>query len=165
MPPVAVRRTALPGRGRRHSLLIAARRSFLAPFVFIVLTSLMTDEQALSPKLWPDPFHWRNFVDVFDRRRSGATRLNTFIYAGLATLGLLVSSIPVAYALARLRWRGRNAALLLVLVAMMLPPQVTIVPLYVIWAKLAPRRHAVAADHPELASATRSRSSCCASSS
>ena len=49
---------------------------------------------------------------------------------------MLISSMPVAYALARLRWQGRNAVFLLVLVAMMLPPQVTIVPLYVMWAKL-----------------------------
>ena len=49
---------------------------------------------------------------------------------------MLISSVPVAYALARLRWKGRDAVFLLVLVAMMLPPQVTIVPLYVMWAKL-----------------------------
>jgi multiple sugar transport system permease protein len=62
--------------------------------------------------------------------------LNTAIYSVLATLGMLVSSVPVAYALALLRWRGRQVAFLLVLVAMMLPPQVTIVPMYVLWAKL-----------------------------
>src|SRR5207342_670006 len=62
--------------------------------------------------------------------------LNTMLYAGLATLGLLVSSIPVAYALARLRWRGQNVAFLITLVAMMLPPQVTVIPVYVLWAKL-----------------------------
>jgi multiple sugar transport system permease protein len=62
--------------------------------------------------------------------------LNTFLYAGLATLLLLASSIPVAYGLAKLRWRGREAAFLVVLVAMMLPPQVTVIPIYVMWAKL-----------------------------
>jgi multiple sugar transport system permease protein len=51
---------------------------------------------------------------------------------------VLVSSIPVAYALARLRWRGRNVMFLVVLVALMLPPQVTVVPLYVMWAKFHP---------------------------
>ena len=70
------------------------------------------------------------------RRRCSATALNTLIYSGLATLFMLISSVPVAYALARLRWKGRDAVFLLVLVAMMLPPQVTIVPLYVMWAKL-----------------------------
>ena len=47
-----------------------------------------------------------------------------------------LSSVPVAYALARLRWRGRNAALLLVLAMMMLPPQVTVVPLYSMFSDL-----------------------------
>jgi multiple sugar transport system permease protein len=58
------------------------------------------------------------------------------VYSFLATLGVLVSSVPVAYALARVRWRGRNVAFVIVLVALMLPPQVTVVPLYVMWAKL-----------------------------
>jgi multiple sugar transport system permease protein len=62
--------------------------------------------------------------------------LNTALYAGLATLGVLVSSIPVAYALSKLRWRGRDTVFLVVLVALMLPPQVTVIPLYVMWAKL-----------------------------
>src|SRR5262249_61666498 len=50
-------------------------------------------------------------------------------------LGLLLSSIPVAYALSRLRWRGRDAVFVVVLIALMLPPQVSVVPLYVMWAK------------------------------
>src|SRR5205085_9429524 len=54
----------------------------------------------------------------------------------LATIGLVISSVPVAYALARLRWRGREAAFLVVLVALMLPPQVSVIPLYVMWSKL-----------------------------
>ena len=58
------------------------------------------------------------------------------IYATLATLGLLLSSIPVAYALAKLRWRGRDVVFLVVMVALMLPPQVSVIPLYVFWAKL-----------------------------
>ena len=133
-----------------HSLLIAAAIAFLVPFVFIALTSLMTTTQALSSHLWPHPFRWSNFIDVFTKAPLLRWTFNTMIYAALATIGLLVSSIPVAYALARLRWRGRDVAFLIVLVALMLPPQVTVVPLYVMWAKLHPRRHALAADPPEL---------------
>jgi multiple sugar transport system permease protein len=96
----------------------------------------MTSDQALSTKLWPDPFQWSNFSTVFDKAPMLRYGLNTLIYSGLATLFMLISSVPVAYALARLRWKGRDAVFLLVLVAMMLPPQVTIVPLYVMWAKL-----------------------------
>jgi multiple sugar transport system permease protein len=135
-PPVAVRRKRFLLAVANHSLLIVAAIVFLLPFVFIVLTSLMTNQQALSPTLWPHPFAWHNYVDVFTKAPLWRYALNTFIYGTLATLGLLVSSIPVAYALAKLRWRGANVAFLVTLVAMMLPPQVTIVPVYVLWAKL-----------------------------
>jgi multiple sugar transport system permease protein len=47
----------------------------------------------------------------------------------------VVSSVPAAYALSRLRWRGRNFSLVLVVTMMMLPPQVTVVPMYIMWAR------------------------------
>jgi multiple sugar transport system permease protein len=135
-PPIAVRRKRFLLSVANHSLLIAAAAAFLAPFVFITLTALMTNQQALSSDLWPHPFRWSNFTDVFSKAPIWRWTLNTMIYSTLATLGVLVSSIPVAYALARLRWRGRNAVFVIVLVALMLPPQVSVVPLYVMWSKL-----------------------------
>jgi multiple sugar transport system permease protein len=119
-----------------HSILIALAIMFLAPFVFIALTAVMNDDQALSSKLWPHPFVWHNFVQVFSSAPLLRYYGNTVLYAGLATLGLLLSSVPVAYALARLRWKGRNVALVLILASMMLPQQVTVVPLYVLFAKI-----------------------------
>ena len=135
-PPVAVRRKRFLVGVATHSLLIVTAIVFLLPFVFILLTSLMTSHQALSPRLWPQPFAWHNYIDVFSKAPLWRYALNTLLYGGLATLGLLLSSIPVAYALSRLRWRGRDAVFLITLVALMLPPQVTIVPVYVLWAKL-----------------------------
>jgi multiple sugar transport system permease protein len=120
----------------QHSITIALAIAFLVPFVFITLTALMTDDQALSPRLWPSPFRWSNFHDVFANTDLLRYAGNTLLYAGLSTLGVLLSSVPVAYALARLRWRGRNVALIIVLAAMMLPSQVTVVPQYVMFAKL-----------------------------
>jgi multiple sugar transport system permease protein len=135
-PPVGVRRRRFLLAVANHSLLIAATVIFLAPFLFIVLTGLMTNAQALSPDLWPHPFRWQNFIDVFHKIPLWRYALNSVLYSGLATLFLLASSIPVAYALSRLRWRGREVAFLVVIVAMILPPQVTVIPVYVMWAKL-----------------------------
>jgi multiple sugar transport system permease protein len=135
-PPRSVRRRRFLIAVAEHSLLIAAAIAFLAPFVFITLTALMTNNQALSSNLWPHPFAWHNFVTVFTKAPLWRWTLNTLEYAVLATVGVILSSVPVAYALARLRWRGRGAAFMVVLVALMLPPQVTVVPLYVMWAKL-----------------------------
>jgi multiple sugar transport system permease protein len=134
--PAAVRRKRFLIAVANNSLLIAAAVMFLAPFVFILLTSLMTNSQALSSHLWPSPFRWQNFVDVFHQAPIWRWALNTFLYSVGATAGVLVSSIPVAYALSRIRWRGRNVAFGLVLIALMLPPVVAVVPLYVMWAKL-----------------------------
>jgi multiple sugar transport system permease protein len=135
-PPRAVRRKRALIAIADHSILIALAIMFLAPFAFMLLTALMTSDQTLSAKLWPHPFHWSNVTEIFDKAPLWRYTLNTMIYAVLSTIGVLVSSIPVAYALSRLRWRGRDAAFLLVLATMMLPAQVTAVPLYVMWSKL-----------------------------
>jgi multiple sugar transport system permease protein len=134
--PRAVRRRRFLIAVADHSILIALVIIFLAPFVFIALTAVMSDQQALSSRIWPHPFHWHNFVRVFSSAPLLRYYGNTVLYAGLATLGLLLSSVPVAYALARLRWKGRNVALVLILASMMLPQQVTVVPLYVMFAKI-----------------------------
>jgi len=135
-PPLPVRRRRFLIRVADHALLIAAAAAFLAPVVFILLTALMTNDQALSAHLWPKPFVWSNFKEAITTAPLLRWTFNTMVYATLATIGVLLSSIPVAYALAKLRWRGRNAVMLIVLVALMLPPQVSVVPLYVMWAKL-----------------------------
>ena len=134
--PPAVRRRRLLLAVANHSVAIALSLAFLLPFVFIVATGLMTNQQALSPNVWPHPFVWSNFKTVFHSFPFVRYTLNTVTYAGLATVGVVLSCVPVAYALARLRWRGRQLAFVLVLSTLMLPPQVTIVPLYLIFVRL-----------------------------
>ena len=119
-----------------RSLLIALALMFLAPVAFVVLTGFMTTAQAAGPSIWPRPFHPANFADVFSRAGLLRASGNTLLYAGLSTIGVVVSSVPVAYALSRLQWRLRGPTFLVVLATMMLPQQVTAVPLYVLFAKL-----------------------------
>jgi multiple sugar transport system permease protein len=120
----------------KHSLLIAVAFVFVAPFVFVILTSLMTDQQALSRSLWPNPFRVANYRDVITQTQLFRWTWNTTLVAGLSSIGVVLSCLPVAYALARLEWRGRQVAMLLVLSTMMLPVQVTIIPLFVIFSQL-----------------------------
>ena len=89
-PPAPVRRKKLLFAVADHSVLIAAAIAFLAPFVFIVLTSLMTTDQALSSNLWPHPFRLQNFADVFTKAPLWRWTLNTMLYSVLATIGVLV---------------------------------------------------------------------------
>ncbi len=122
-------------------MLIAVSVAFLAPFLFVLFTSVMTSQQAVTPSFWPRPFHWSNYVDVFHRIPFLRYTWNTFQIAAGATIGVVVSCIPVAYALSRMRWRGRQLSFVLILSTLMLPVQVTIVPLYIIWVRLGQIDH------------------------
>lgn len=118
----------------RNSIAIAVAVIFVAPFVFVVLMSLMTSDQALTSNLWPASWHPENFADIFTKLPMLDYLLNTMTYALLATGFMLLSSVPAAYALAKLRWRGSTATFVVVICMMMLPPQVVTVPLYLMWS-------------------------------
>ncbi|MBW5425025.1 ABC transporter permease subunit [Streptomyces sp. BG9H] len=118
-----------------HSVALAIALLFVLPFVFVFLTSVMSDSQAMSGELWPDSWNWSNYRTVFDTPGFLEWWRNSLLYAGLGTLLTVCSAIPVAYALAKFRFRGRRTAMLLVISTMMLPPQVIVVPMYLVWAQ------------------------------
>ena len=131
-----------PTRGRvmlewigLHAYAVAALLFFVLPFVFVLLTSVMTDQQALTRDLWPNTWEWSNFKTVWDTPGFLTWWRNTLMYATLGTVLMLLSSIPVAYALARFRFRGRGFVMMVVIATMMLPPQVVIVPMYLVWSR------------------------------
>jgi multiple sugar transport system permease protein len=140
----STRRTRTAAQNRRkatlewiavHALAVAAALFFVLPFVFVALTALMSDQQALTRNLWPTTWEWHNIVTVWNTPGFVTWWRNTLFYAGLGTFLTLVSSIPVAYALARFRFRGRSLAMMVVISTMMLPPQVVIIPMYLFWAQ------------------------------
>ena len=125
---------------------------FLAPFVFIVLTALMTDAQALSsqplaaavPLAATSPTcSTQAPILALHGEHDALRRARHRRRAGLERPRRLRARRGCAGA-------GRDAVFLLVLATMMLPAQVTIVPLYVHVVEAAPGRHAGAADHPQL---------------
>lgn len=111
---------------------------YLTPFVWMVSTSLKTAAQAIAspPILIPNPAVWANYPDAFNRMSYLRALSNTLLYAIPSMIGTVVSSSVVAYGFAIIKWPGRNIVFALVLGTMMLPGQVTLVPLYVIFAKL-----------------------------
>jgi multiple sugar transport system permease protein len=118
-----------------HSLAIVAAVFFAGPFFFLVVTSVMPDNQALSGALWPSHWQWSNFRQVWDRAGFLTWYKNTLMYAVPVTVLTVFSSVPVAYALAKFKFRFRRLAMVLVVSAMMIPPQVTVMPMYILWTK------------------------------
>jgi multiple sugar transport system permease protein len=131
----------------RHAVLIALSLVFLTPLFWLVSSSLKTDAQLLEPveslRQWlPRPLTLENY-DVRHRefrppfwRHFWRYLGNTLTICALSVLGTLLSCSLVAFGLSHLRWRGRDALFYLLLGTMMLPGQVTMVPLFVIFAKL-----------------------------
>jgi multiple sugar transport system permease protein len=119
-----------------HSLGLALGVIFTLPVVFVLLTAFMGSDQAMTSSWWPREWHFSNFVEVFERAPLLTYLLNSMTYSLLSTAGILLSAIPAAYALAKLRWRGQSWAFMAVVAAMMLPPQVVIVPLFDMWVRL-----------------------------
>ena len=119
-----------------HLLLVSLSLAFLAPVAVATTTAFMSDRQVLSADLWPDPFVWGNVVEVFRRVPLACDLANSVAVSLLSTVGVLMSSVPAAYALSCLRWRGREVVFVLVLVSSMLPAQIVAVPQYVLFSHL-----------------------------
>jgi len=131
--PVGRRALLLVGR---HAVLIGLALMFALPLLFMVLQSLMPITQAKTTALWPESLEWGNYRKVFDRIPLATYFVNTLKVCVVATIGTMVSCVPVAYAFSHLRWRGRTAVFVLVLSTMMLPYQVLFVSQYEIFTSL-----------------------------
>ncbi len=120
----------------KYFILIALSISFMLPFYWMASSALKDDGQVyvVPPKWIPDPVHWNNFIDAWNIRNFNLMAYNTvFRYAIPATFGTLLSSVLVAYGFSRIRWRGREVIFAIVLATMMIPFQVRLVPLFIIF--------------------------------
>jgi multiple sugar transport system permease protein len=102
------------------------------PLLLMALASVMTQAEVTStpPTLIPAQPQWSNFGEVFDRVPFTRYLLNSLLVAGIAApLSTLVSSMA-GYALARLKFPGRDVLFLGILSTMMVPFAVTVVPLF-----------------------------------
>lgn len=78
-------------------------------------------------------FHWVNYVIAFQKIRFIQDLKNTLFICFSTVIGTVISCSLVAYSFARIPWRGRNQVFILVLATMMLPYQVTLIPLFVMF--------------------------------
>ena len=121
---------------------------FIVPVLWMIVSSLkptqsVFDNSWLPPMTtqgWPIPIphpqYFSNFSDALTLVPFGTYFQNTLIVTVLSVAGSVLSSSLVAYSFARLRWPGRDALFVLVLVTMLLPSIVTFIPQYVLFSKI-----------------------------
>ncbi len=127
-----------PGLVAVYGALIGLALLFIAPFLWMLSTSLKTGPSSVAvPPIWvPDPIVWSNFPDALAKIDFWVALKNTLVYAIPSVVGTVISCSIVAYGFARIKWPGRDIVFIVLLGTMMLPSQVTFIPLYVIYAKL-----------------------------
>jgi multiple sugar transport system permease protein len=121
-----------------YALLFAGLLLFAFPLFWMVTTSLKTLGSVHKiPMEWiPDPFVWQNYADVFNAVPYMRYMINTILYTAVTMFSTAFASSLVAFAFARLRARGRAVLFALVLSTMMIPPQVTMIPQYLLFNQL-----------------------------
>lgn len=104
-----------------------------APFAWMFLGSFKTQGELLRvPPTWlPEAPTTQNYDDLFSKANFPRYFLNSTVVALVVTAGNLLFCSMIGYALAKLRFRGRNALFVLVLATLMVPGMVTFVPLFV----------------------------------
>lgn len=135
LPPGLRRVGRLAGRcGSVLSWLVVgvAALATIVPFVWMLSVALRpsSDLYADPARLWPGHWTLHGLHAVLDQLPFTRLIINTFVFAGGTSILLLFFDSMTAFALARLHFRGRNVLLVLILATLMVPFQVTIVPVF-----------------------------------
>ena len=132
--------TTLTGQVVLHLVILGGAAVILFPFYWMVSTSLKPpDEVVTYPIKWiPSRLIWSNYPRAIDSLPVSVFVFikNSIILSTTAMIGTVASSAVVAYPFARLRFRGRRPLFILILATMMIPGQVTMIPLFIIFSKL-----------------------------
>ena len=116
-----------------YFLLLLFGLLFFIPFLWMIMTSLKSNMDVIKQNFWPSEFIFSNYPKSLTTMPFARYTVNTLLITILNMLGTVLSSSLVAYAFARLRW---NYTYIYLLATMMIPSQVTQIPLFVLYKNL-----------------------------
>jgi multiple sugar transport system permease protein len=136
---VAVTLRRLAGRSATYGVVLFGSLTMLFPLFWMVSTSLKTNAEANAPRIvwWPARLQFDAYWQLLSDPQWLHYLQNSVFVTALGLAGTLISVSAVAYAVSRIEWPGRNVVFFLLLSTLMLPPQTTLVPQYVLFNKLS----------------------------
>ena len=125
-------------KGGRTLITFALGFLFLMPFIWMFATSLKIDPEVYRvPPTWlPRVVRWENYSEAMTYEPFGLYFVNTLKYGLSATVGAVLSSALCAYGFSRVQWKGRDTVFWVVLSTMMIPGQVRMIPLFLIFKRI-----------------------------
>ncbi|MCK9191944.1 MAG: carbohydrate ABC transporter permease [Sphaerochaetaceae bacterium] len=120
-----------------YVVLILICAIFLIPLCWMIVTAFKSSYQTYNEldKFWPDPWTIQNFKDIFLTTPMLSFIKNSVIVTSTSIIGTLLSTTLAGYAFGRLKWKGRDAVFMVVLIAMMIPSQAIMIPQYMVFQK------------------------------
>lgn len=121
-----------------HIFLAVGVVAMLFPFLWMISTSLKSGDSIFEypPQLIPKPAVFKNYIDVFIMQPTGLAFINSMKIAVINTLGVLFTSSLAAYGFAKLRFKGKQALFIILLATMMIPSQITLIPMFILFKDL-----------------------------
>ena len=143
------------GKPLTHAVLILGSFIMLFPFVWMILTSLKTNEESLRipPTLFPEALNWSNYDVVMGELPFGTLYINTLLMMFWRVVCAVVFSSMAGFAFAKLKFPGKRVLFFIVLTQMMLPNQIYLIPQYQMLSSLRQLNSIFALVFPGLVSA------------
>lgn len=125
-------------RAATYAALILGSIVSLVPFLWMLSTSFKDPAMVFTdpPQLWPKPWLWSNYSQAFGKMPFALYTFNTVRITAISMIGQILSCSMVAFGFARMRFPGRNVLFVVLLATMMLPAQVTMIPVFKIFSTL-----------------------------
>ncbi len=119
-----------------YLVLLVSTVVFIYPFLWMISATLKPEKEIANLSLWPQHFTLQNYIAVFEKIPIVRAFGNSLIVAVSVVISVLIFCSWVGYALSRLRFRGRDALSNLIIFTMVLPFQLTLIPMYLLIVKL-----------------------------
>ncbi|MCB5239594.1 carbohydrate ABC transporter permease [Niallia circulans] len=119
-------------------LLLTGSIIILSPLFWMISTSLKSPAEIAQypPSLIPKEFHFSNYIEAWKTAAFTRWTMNTVFIAVFVTIGNVLVNSLIAYAFAKIPFKGKNILFILVISTMLIPGFVTLVPQYILFSKL-----------------------------
>lgn len=126
------RRRKIRGKRLKYAVCILVSGIMLFPMYWLITTSFKTPTNVAKypPQWWPDPWTTANYAELFFKRPFLQYLWNSVYIAAMMTAGVVIFSALAGYAFAKIKFKGSNLLFMVILCGMMMPIEVTIIPIY-----------------------------------
>jgi multiple sugar transport system permease protein len=125
-----------PGKFLMYGALLIAAISFLYPFIWMMGAAFAPEHEISKMTVWPSHATWANFRSMVEKIPIGRSMINSLFVAIFCTALVMMTGSTVGYALARMKFKGRQLIFYVIVFTMSLPFQITLIPNYITMVNL-----------------------------